>query len=79
VLAGFELSPTPPLDDRGQCVCRHGRDDRYAWRSDNRVIDVAVTDGTAGAHATRIGACSESAGQQTWRGVAIAPIQASGA
>jgi hypothetical protein len=35
-------------------VCRQGRDDRYAWPSDNRVIEVAaVPPGTARAHATR--------------------------
>jgi hypothetical protein len=31
-----------PMDDREQRVCRHGRDDRYAWPSDNRVIEVAA-------------------------------------
>jgi hypothetical protein len=76
VLAGFELSPTAPLDDREQRVRRQGRDDRYAWPSDSRVIEVAASLGTARADARRDCACSESAGQQTWRAVAIADIQA---
>ena len=63
-------------DDREQRVCRQGRDDRYAWPSDSRVIEVAASLGTAGAHATGDCACSESAAQQTWRAVAIADIQA---
>ena len=29
-------------DDREQRVCRQGRDDRYAWPSDSRVIEVAA-------------------------------------
>ena len=66
------------LDDREQRVCRQGRDDRYAWPSDSRVIEVAASLGTARAHATRDCACSESAAQQTWRAVAIADIQACG-
>jgi hypothetical protein len=32
----------PPPDDREQRVCRQGRDDRYAWPSDNGVIEVAA-------------------------------------
>ena len=34
-------------DDREQRVCRQGRDDRYAWPSDSRVIEVAASLGTA--------------------------------
>ena len=33
-------------DDREKRVCRQGRDDRYAWPSDNRVTEVAATLGT---------------------------------
>ncbi len=69
MLTGFELTPAAPLDEREQRVCRQGRDDRYAWPSDSRVIEVAASLGTARAHATRDCACSESAAQQTWRAV----------
>ena len=69
---------TGAKDEREQRVCRQGRDDRYAWPSDSRVIEVAASHGTARAHATRDRACSESAAQPTWRAVAIADIQACG-
>ena len=36
------LNETDELDAREQRVCRQGRDDRYAWPSDNRVIEVAA-------------------------------------
>ena len=36
------LNGTAEMDDREQRVCRQGRDDRYAWPSDNRVIEVAA-------------------------------------
>ena len=72
------VQQTSPLDDREQRVCRQGRDDRYAWPSDSRVIEAAASHGTARAHATRDCACSESAARQTWRVVAIADIQACG-
>ncbi len=62
-------------DDREQRVCRQGRDDRYAWPSDNRVIEVAAVPRYGRAHATRDCACSESAAQHTWRAVAIARTQ----
>ena len=41
-LARFPQTPTAALDEREQRVCRQGRDDRYAWPSDSRVIEVAA-------------------------------------
>ena len=39
---GLDARVADARDDREQRACRQGRDDRYAWPSDNRVIEVAV-------------------------------------